>query len=148
MTHEETTTLINQFKELHLQAKDIHKKQQEIINRLEATHQASVQQQPTLIPVREERLSPIVTVPQVSPRATTLSEELRIDQYKKGDRVRIINKVRKPAGRGQVETKDRTGKVIGRDLITERVYILTDNGTKTWRLPKNIRRIIEITFEL
>ena len=61
----------------------------------------------------------------------------------RGDQVRIINKVKRPAN--WLATWDE------RDILNERratvthtvrdqVWIVTDNGTKTWRAPNNLER--------
>jgi hypothetical protein len=57
----------------------------------------------------------------------------------KGDRVRVTNKVRKPASAGPTwtEAKERLATVTS--VSATQVHILTDNGTKTWRGPNNLR---------
>jgi hypothetical protein len=55
-----------------------------------------------------------------------------------GDRVRIKNKVRKPATAGPSwsETRERAATVT--KVTPEQVHVITDNGTKTWRAPNNL----------
>ena len=60
-----------------------------------------------------------------------------------GARVRIINKVKKPAtaGRDWTEERERLATVIR--VRGEQVHIVTSNGTKTWRAPNNLRIVDE-----
>ena len=62
--------------------------------------------------------------------------------FRQGDRVRITNKVRKPATSGPAwtEAKERLATVT--KVIPDQVHILTDNGTRTWRAPNNLRRVL------
>lgn len=80
-------------------------------------------------------------------RVSNAAPETRVDNegdkhrvgFAKGDRVRITNKVRKPASAGPTwtEAKERLATVTS--VNTTQVYILTDNGTRTWRGPNNLR---------
>ena len=58
-----------------------------------------------------------------------------------GDRVRIKNKIRRPATAGPSwsETRERIATVTR--ITTDQVHIITDNGTKTWRAHNNLRLI-------
>ena len=56
--------------------------------------------------------------------------------FEKGDRVKIINKVRLPKGR-TATNDDRLAVVTV--VEGDKVYFTTNNGTKTWRLHKNLR---------
>ena len=58
-----------------------------------------------------------------------------------GDRVRIKNKIRKPATAGPswTENKERLATVVR--ITVDQVHLTTDNGTKTWRAPNNLRLI-------
>ena len=58
---------------------------------------------------------------------------------KRGDRVRITNKVRRPAASGPTwtEAKERLATVTS--VNATQVHIVTDNGTRTWRSPNNLR---------
>ena len=56
--------------------------------------------------------------------------------FKKGDRVKISNKIRLPGGR--TPTNDDRVAVVT-DVVKDKVYFTTFNGTKTWRLYKNLR---------
>mgnify|MGYP000373522218 CR=1 FL=1 len=69
-----------------------------------------------------------------APRSTT---------YEPGDRVRIINTVKVPFTRS-VNARDKTATVRYTHPQNEqliKVFIITDNGFKTWRLEKNITKI-------
>ena len=59
----------------------------------------------------------------------------------KGDRVRIKNKIRRPAtaGPGWTETRERLATVTR--VTPDQVHITTDNGTRTWRGPNNLQLI-------
>ena len=56
----------------------------------------------------------------------------------KGDRVRITNKVRKPASAGPTWTEAKERVAVVTSVNATQVYILTDNGTRTWRGPNNL----------
>jgi hypothetical protein len=60
---------------------------------------------------------------------------------RRGDRVRIKNRVRKPAtaGANWSEARERLATVTR--ATDEQVFVTTDNGTKTWRAPNNLRLI-------
>jgi CHAT domain-containing protein len=62
-----------------------------------------------------------------------------VNGIRRGDRVRITNKVRKPASAGPTwtEAKERLATVT--DTTPTQIHILTDNGTRTWRGPNNLR---------
>ena len=63
--------------------------------------------------------------------------------YKKGDRVQIRNKISKPFTR-RANTGDRDSTVqysLTNDNVTK-VFLKTDNGFETWRLEKNLERIL------
>lgn len=58
-----------------------------------------------------------------------------------GDRVEIINRINKYLGK-IVSPKDRSGTVTHLSQTTRglKIHLLTDNGIKTWRYPKNLRK--------
>jgi hypothetical protein len=58
-----------------------------------------------------------------------------------GDRVRIKNKIRKPATAGPSwsETRERLATVTR--VTPDQVHVVTDNGTKTWRARNNLSLI-------
>jgi hypothetical protein len=56
-----------------------------------------------------------------------------------GDRVRITNKVRKPATAGPSWTEEKERLATVTNVTTTQVHVTTDNQTKTWRAPNNLR---------
>lgn len=62
--------------------------------------------------------------------------------FRPGDRVRVTNKVRKPATAGSAWTEARERLATVTKVIPDQVHILTDNGTKTWRAPNNLKRVL------
>jgi hypothetical protein len=67
-----------------------------------------------------------------------------VDTLKTGDRIRITNKIKRPVTWPQdtpwTEERERVGTVT--HLIRDQVYFRTDNGRTTWRVSKNVRKII------
>ena len=63
--------------------------------------------------------------------------------FARGDRVRITNRVRRQANwtarwdNKAIET-ERRATVTHR--VKDQVWLTTDNGTRTWRAPNNLRR--------
>lgn len=59
-----------------------------------------------------------------------------------GDRIRVTNRVRRPANRPSTgqwdEEKEKVGTVT--KIIGDQVHYVTDNGTHTWRAPNNLKR--------
>ena len=72
-------------------------------------------------------------------------EERAIHGFSKGDRIRIINTLRKPASwDNSLEWHEGTAKnaTVTDILIKGRVvqvHFVTDNGVSTWRSPNNVR---------
>ncbi len=63
--------------------------------------------------------------------------------FVQGDRVKIINRIRKPKNwpkdRVWDEQMARKATVTYVDTLAERVYYVTDNGVETWRNPTNLK---------
>lgn len=63
--------------------------------------------------------------------------------FAQGDRVRVINRVRRPASwpsdRRWDERLARAATVTYVTTVPDRVYFTTDNGIETWRIPTNLR---------
>jgi len=59
----------------------------------------------------------------------------------RGDRVRIKNKIRRPATAGPTWNEARERLATVTRVTTDQVHITTDNGTKTWRGPNNLQLI-------
>jgi hypothetical protein len=75
---------------------------------------------------------------------TELRDETTVNGITQGDRVRITNRVRKPATwtRSQAEwseAKERRATVTR--VTPEQIHLLTDNGVRTWRAPNNVKKI-------
>jgi hypothetical protein len=65
-------------------------------------------------------------------------------RYRKGDRVFIKNKVRKPAkstSEWNVE-QERYATVKVVDEEADRIHLRTDNNTHTWRAHKNVKPLL------
>ena len=58
--------------------------------------------------------------------------------FRRGDRVRITNRVRRPATAGVSWTEERERLATVTRIIPDQVHIRTDNGTKTWRAHNNL----------
>lgn len=65
------------------------------------------------------------------------------NRLSKGDRVRITNRVRKPATwNNETAWDEDKGRLATVTRVTpEQVHIITDNGISTWRAPNNLKRI-------
>ena len=62
----------------------------------------------------------------------------------RGDRVRITNKVKQPAtwlARWDSQDIENERRATVTHRVRDQVWIVTDNGTKTWRAPNNLARI-------
>jgi hypothetical protein len=71
-----------------------------------------------------------------SARETPVANGLRI-----GDRVRVTNKVRRPATAGSDWSEARERLATVTRVTREQVHIITDNGTRTWRGPNNLKLV-------
>jgi hypothetical protein len=75
---------------------------------------------------------------------------VKVDEVKTGDRIRITNKIRKPANWPEevpwTEAKERVGTVTR--LLKDQVHFRTDNGRDTWRATKNIRKLATVATDL
>ena len=67
-----------------------------------------------------------------------------VNGIRKGDRVRIKNKVKKPASwTRQIEwdkEKERSATVT--KITATQIHFVTDNGVETWRAPNGLKRIL------
>ena len=63
--------------------------------------------------------------------------------FARGDRVRVLNKFKKPAtwnnSRQWSEAEAKLATVT--TVREEQVFFVTDNGINTWRAPNNLRRL-------
>jgi hypothetical protein len=80
-------------------------------------------------------------------RETSASRNHRISAtangLKRGDRVRIRNRVRRPATAGPTWNEERERLATVTRVTADQVHITTDNGTRTWRGPNNLQLIEE-----
>ena len=75
---------------------------------------------------------------------TTEFSRIPPNDFAKGDRVRITNRIRRPATWSASWTdvdieKERSATVTHR--VRDQIWLITDNGTKTWRAQNNLNRI-------
>ena len=63
--------------------------------------------------------------------------------FRRGDRIRITNRVRRPSNWNTAvvweEDRERTATVTR--VTPNQIHFVTDNGTRTWRAHRNVRRI-------
>jgi hypothetical protein len=62
----------------------------------------------------------------------------------KGDRIRIKNKVKKPATwTSRVDWSAEKERIATVTRVTpSQVHYITDNGVKTWRAPNNVEKLV------
>jgi hypothetical protein len=86
----------------------------------------------------------------IAQRTVNDEESPAIGLFASGDRVRITNKVVRPAhyeGAWDDEARERersaivTHTVAARPKTPTQVWLSTDNGTSTWRAPKHLIKI-------
>jgi hypothetical protein len=79
-----------------------------------------------------------------SPPSRTLVAKDR-SGFEIGDRVRVLNAVKKPAtwdnSTKWIEAEARLGTVT--KVRVGQIFYTTDNGTETWRAPNNLRRLTQ-----
>jgi hypothetical protein len=63
--------------------------------------------------------------------------------FTRGDRIRITNRVRRPANwmSGVVWEEDRESTATVTRVTPNQIHFVIDNGTRTWRAHNNVRRI-------
>jgi hypothetical protein len=85
-------------------------------------------------------------------RKAAIESSTRTRTYASGDRVRIVNKIVRPAqyeddwddaARERERQATVTHTVAAKTKTPTQVWFLTDNGTTTWRSPKQLERIAE-----
>lgn len=112
MSKEDIAKIITELRELKL-------REVQLLNALESAVQNQTEPTPTNAPTA------------TSPGATARSPIFQL-----GDQVVITNNILSPIGR-YANKGDRTAVVL--KVTPSRVDIRTDNGTKTWRAPHNLR---------
>ena len=61
--------------------------------------------------------------------------------FKKGDRIRIRNKVKRPAAWTRPWDKEKEKTATVTRVTATQVHYITDNGVETWRAPNNVERV-------
>ena len=89
---------------------------------------------------REEEI--IVDVEENQDHPVVYANGLRIGI---GDRVRIRNRIRRPATAGPAWSEARERLATVTRITLDQVHVVTDNGTKTWRGPNNLHLIRDPT---
>ena len=72
-----------------------------------------------------------------------VNDNVIVGPVKEGDRIRITNRVRKPAtwtGPG-VWDEEREKVATVTQVTRNQIHFVTDNGTQTWQAPNNVERI-------
>ena len=84
----------------------------------------------------------VAAQPPPPPPPPVIEEEIiQADPFVIGQRVRIINEVRRRRGQAAVTENDRRATVTDYDRLIDKVSIVTDNGFHTWRLSSNLRAL-------
>lgn len=75
--------------------------------------------------------------------APTLQSRHATHGFAIGDRVRILNKVKKPAtwDNRVAWVEEEARKAIVTEVRPQQVFFTTDNGIDTWRAPNNLRKL-------
>ena len=124
---EDINELIEELKQVHIEQHQLNLKQQRLIKSIEEKL-SNKQQSDTEPPFP-------LTAKNVT--YTKEAEKLFSQRFPIDSKVRITNRINNLFGR-PINDKDRTGRVTRTDISTNRVYIRTDNGNKTWRAPKHV----------
>jgi len=84
---------------------------------------------------RENRTAPPTTPLAVAPPRTP--------DYAVGDRVRILNKIKKPAtwNNNIVWSESDARLATVTEVRPTQIFFTTDNGVETWRAPNNLRNL-------
>ena len=75
--------------------------------------------------------------------------DTQVQRYETGDHVIITNEIRRPLLAPQTWNRENERRAtvtrVKRVLQKDRVYLTTDNGTRTWRLAENVRPLQQQT---
>jgi hypothetical protein len=89
------------------------------------------------------RINPSGTTTIARQRQTTREEPVTVNGLARGDRIRIKNKVRRPATWNNdfkwTKEKERTATITR--VQADQIHFITDNGAETWRAPNNVKKI-------
>ena len=68
---------------------------------------------------------------------------LHTNGIRRGDRVRIKNKIKKPATWPSMKLwrEDKYRSAIVTEITPAQIFILTDKGVSTWRAPNNLKKV-------
>lgn len=74
--------------------------------------------------------------------ATQRDSDTEDHGFERGDRIKIKNKVKKPANWGDEPWDYQQAKLATVTRATlQRIYFVTDNGISSWRAPHNVERL-------
>lgn len=131
MDEEEERDLINELEALNLRTA-------EIIEQLAARDVGKQNRRGATKTHHEVRAVPVTSI-----SATGNPTNPSVNGLRKGDRVRIKNKVIKPATwpveRPWIKEEARRATITR--VTRDQIHFVTDNGTRTWRAPNNLERI-------
>jgi hypothetical protein len=89
--------------------------------------------------------APINSAPVRHSQTERTSTQIFAHGYATGDRIRVINKIKKPATWNNAvqwcEAAARTATVT--EVRETQIFFETDNDVHTWRAPNNLRRIAD-----
>ena len=131
---DEMNVLFARLKELRIDQNKLRIEEDEVVATIERLMSVYNNVNSDIMTAPTNNNTPSRVSPTTSPSTSPTTKSYK---YVKGDRVRIINYIKMPAGRTLTES-DRVGTVTSVSLITDRVYFKTDSGTKTYRAAKNI----------
>jgi len=137
---EELSILIIQLKSLRL-------RETRILEQLERTRAQETRVIQQIEGTRERRHQAraqvrVAAQPPLPPPPPVIEEEIiQANLFVIGQRVRIINEVRRRCGQAAVTENDRRATVTDYDRLIDKVSIVTDNGFHTWRLSSNLRAL-------
>jgi hypothetical protein len=123
MSRDDLPELLQQLQNLRLQGQQLLDTIDQIVDAVPPT------------PPRANTTSPVISR---TPTVNLPDNTVRCP-YRSGDRVRIINKIRQSNGANITEA-DRLATVIF--IAGDRIHLVTDNNRRTWRVAKNLVRIL------
>jgi hypothetical protein len=125
-------TLINELKALKIQESKLKTRESQIILQIEAinsTGNTTTTEDHTVASTRQQE--------------TTRTTPLIVNGIRRGDRVTIKNKIRRPATCSDESkwTKEKERVATVTRVTNDQIHFVTDNGTKTWRAPNNLSKL-------
>ena len=124
-------TLINELKALKIRESKLKTRESQIILQIEAINSAG-----DSVNTKDHTAAS-------KGQETTRTTPLTVNGIRRGDRVTIKNKIRKPATcSNETEwTKEKERIATVTRVTNEQIHFVTDNGTKTWRAPNNLSKL-------